>query len=221
MSDEKPGQEPSMEEVLASIRRIISEEDDTAAPKSTAGQGENGNGTTATASVGGAEAGTVTGNGATMATASDGDDQDSVLDLTQMLADDGSVVKMTNQSDNGAAEHVSDEELEFAENAQSAPESVPEPDEAATTVDDGAGPEDGLVASPETAGATVAAFGQLDDALRLGRVGLGDGERTLEDIVREVLHPILKTWVDENLPTMVERIVAQEIERMLSRGGRR
>jgi hypothetical protein len=128
---------------------------------------------------------------------------------------------MTNQSDNGAAEHVSDEELEFAENAQSAPESVPEPDEAATTVDDGAGPEDGLVASPETAGATVAAFGQLDDALRLGRVGLGDGERTLEDIVREVLHPILKTWVDENLPTMVERIVAQEIERMLSRGGRR
>ena len=41
--------------------------------------------------------------------------------------------------------------------------------------------------------------------------------RTLEDFVGELLRPMLKTWLDENLPAMVERLVRAEIER-LSRG---
>ena len=41
--------------------------------------------------------------------------------------------------------------------------------------------------------------------------------RTLEDFVREMLRPMLKTWLDDNLPAMVERLVRAEIERV-SRG---
>jgi cell pole-organizing protein PopZ len=41
--------------------------------------------------------------------------------------------------------------------------------------------------------------------------------RTLEDLVREMLRPMLKTWLDDNLPGMVERLVRAEIERV-SRG---
>jgi len=41
--------------------------------------------------------------------------------------------------------------------------------------------------------------------------------RTLEDLVREMLRPLLKGWLDDNLPGIVERIVRQEIERV-SRG---
>jgi cell pole-organizing protein PopZ len=41
--------------------------------------------------------------------------------------------------------------------------------------------------------------------------------RTLEDLVREMLRPMLKGWMDDNLPGMVERIVKAEIERV-SRG---
>ena len=37
--------------------------------------------------------------------------------------------------------------------------------------------------------------------------------------VRELLRPLLKTWLDDNLPTMVERLVRAEIERV-ARGGR-
>ncbi|WP_441964906.1 DUF2497 domain-containing protein [Microvirga sp. 2MCAF38] len=37
--------------------------------------------------------------------------------------------------------------------------------------------------------------------------------RTIEDIVREMLRPMLKTWLDENLPPVVERLVREEIER--------
>ena len=38
--------------------------------------------------------------------------------------------------------------------------------------------------------------------------------RTLEDLVREMLRPMLKTWLDDNLPGLVERLVRAEIERV-------
>jgi cell pole-organizing protein PopZ len=37
---------------------------------------------------------------------------------------------------------------------------------------------------------------------------------TLEDMMREMLHPMLKSWLDDNLPSMVERLVRDEIERL-------
>jgi len=40
-----------------------------------------------------------------------------------------------------------------------------------------------------------------------------------ENVAREILRPLLKTWLDENLPSMVERLVRAEIQRV-ARGGR-
>jgi uncharacterized protein len=48
---------------------------------------------------------------------------------------------------------------------------------------------------------------------------LNSNPRTLEDLVREMLRPMLKTWLDDNLPPLVERLVRAEIERV-SRNGR-
>ena len=48
---------------------------------------------------------------------------------------------------------------------------------------------------------------------------LSHNARTLEDLVQDMLRPMLKNWLDENLPTMVERLVRSEIERV-ARGGR-
>jgi cell pole-organizing protein PopZ len=47
---------------------------------------------------------------------------------------------------------------------------------------------------------------------------LSRNQRTLEDLVKEMLKPMLKTWLDDNLPPMVERLVRAEIERV-ARGG--
>ena len=47
---------------------------------------------------------------------------------------------------------------------------------------------------------------------------LSNNARTLEDLVKEMLRPMLKSWLDDNLPGLVERIVKAEIERV-SRGG--
>jgi cell pole-organizing protein PopZ len=51
----------------------------------------------------------------------------------------------------------------------------------------------------------------------LAQTVLVQNGRTLEDLVREMLRPMLKTWLDDNLPNMVERLVRAEIERV-SRG---
>ncbi|MET0605422.1 MAG: DUF2497 domain-containing protein [Beijerinckiaceae bacterium] len=48
---------------------------------------------------------------------------------------------------------------------------------------------------------------------------LAGSQRTLDDIVREMLRPMLKAWLDDNLPGIVERLVRAEIERV-ARGGR-
>jgi len=51
----------------------------------------------------------------------------------------------------------------------------------------------------------------------LAHTVLGNNARTLEDLVKEMLRPMLKSWLDDNLPGLVERLVRAEIERV-SRG---
>jgi cell pole-organizing protein PopZ len=48
----------------------------------------------------------------------------------------------------------------------------------------------------------------------LNRTVLSDNARTIEDLVREMLRPLLKAWLDDNLPQIVERLVRTEIERV-------
>jgi cell pole-organizing protein PopZ len=72
-------------------------------------------------------------------------------------------------------------------------------------------PSDRALISNETIAAVDSAFNSLAHTV------IGQNARTLEDLVREMLRPMLKSWLDDNLPGMVERIVRAEIERV-SRG---
>jgi cell pole-organizing protein PopZ len=71
-----------------------------------------------------------------------------------------------------------------------------------------AAPADTLV-SPLTATAAASAFGQLSAAIAMPRNGV-----TLEDVVRDLLRPLLKDWLDANLPEIVQAAVAEEVERI-------
>ncbi|MBF0373646.1 MAG: DUF2497 domain-containing protein, partial [Alphaproteobacteria bacterium] len=72
--------------------------------------------------------------------------------------------------------------------------------------------------SPPTREAGVSALAELARSVARERgIGLGYGGVTLEDMVREILKQLLKEWMDQNLPYMVERIVKKEIERMVTR----
>jgi cell pole-organizing protein PopZ len=141
------GQEPSMEEILASIRKIIT--DETPAPEA---------------------------NGATQ----------EVVELTQVVQDDGSVVDIKN-------------------------EPPPEPPP----------PEPPLAAEP-TVDKAAHALSSLERTVEIERLAsiphtitpLGNGMRTLEDMVIELMRPLLKDWLDQNLPATVDRLVQKEIERI-------
>jgi cell pole-organizing protein PopZ len=131
MSQPIKGQEPSMEEILASIRRIISDDD----------------------------AGALAANGAD-------DSIDAVFDETPMPVRPGAP-------------------------QEPAPDRTP--------------------LSPRNTVGVDTAFNSPAHTM------LMQNPRTLEDLVREMLKPMLKAWLDDNLPNMVERLVRAEIERV-SRG---
>ncbi len=85
-------------------------------------------------------------------------------------------------------------------------------------------PEDDTLLAPQTRAATAQAFAALQQAIRpeppVGtemRV-VRSGGLTLEDIARDEVRGQLKAWLDANLPELVERVVRQEIERLVRPG---
>ncbi len=73
--------------------------------------------------------------------------------------------------------------------------------------------DEGPLLSPDKGAAVSGAFGALAHTI------LAQNSRTLEDVVAGMLQPMLKSWLDDNLPSLVERMVQEEIERV-SRGRR-
>jgi cell pole-organizing protein PopZ len=73
--------------------------------------------------------------------------------------------------------------------------------------------EDRHLLSQQSDAAVSGAFSALAHTI------LAQNARTLEDIVAEMLRPMLKEWLDDNLPPLVERLVQEEIQRV-SRGRR-
>jgi uncharacterized protein len=84
----------------------------------------------------------------------------------------------------------------------------------------GATPEPGdRLLSPATAGMAVTAFAQLAairrQQQRAREFPLGGEQRTIEDVVRELLQPMMRDWMAEKLGPIVERLVRAELARAL------
>jgi cell pole-organizing protein PopZ len=196
--------EPSMEEILASIRRIIAD-DDAAKPAAKA--------PAKPAEAPPAKSAAPAPAAAASAEAAGGDDMDA------MLAD-------LDENPQPAPEPP-DEVLELTE-AMAAPAPEPaqpsfrriDPDQPDVVFGDvapapppTAPAADSRLLSNAASAAVHSAFGTLAHSV------LAQNPRTLEDLVKDMLRPMLKAWLDDNLPVMVERLVRAEIERV-SRGPR-
>lgn len=72
-------------------------------------------------------------------------------------------------------------------------------------------PHSSSIISQATSAAVDSAFNQLTQSV------FTQNGRTIEDLVKDMLRPMLKNWLDDNLPGLVERLVRAEIERV-SRG---
>jgi cell pole-organizing protein PopZ len=103
-----------------------------------------------------------------------------------------------------AVSAMQDESMPSEQISSPAPSSGPGPTPAAA----GQGPTSEGLLSPATTAALDAAFNAL------AQTGQPRRGRTVEELVSELMRPMLKTWLDENLPAIVERLVRAEIERI-------
>ncbi|UGY03113.1 PopZ family protein [Bradyrhizobium quebecense] len=102
------------------------------------------------------------------------------------------------------------DDVEFTEARTRAPEPMREPVREREPPAIETAPMQQII-SGTTMRAVESAFNSLANTV------LSNNARTLEDLVKEMLRPMLKSWLDDNLPGLVERIVKAEIERV-SRG---
>ena len=79
--------------------------------------------------------------------------------------------------------------------------------------------DDGGLMSPQVAGASTDRFAALAAAAATQRSARATeiGHRTVEDLVGDLMRPMIKEWLDANLPALVERLVGHEIDRMSRR----
>jgi hypothetical protein len=218
MTQTAKAQEPSMEEILASIRRIIADDDakpgkapETApAAKQSAGAAPG-----ATPAPPAKPAAPSASKPTTSAAAANSQDE-----IDAMLAELDGPPKAAPKPT--ASQPAAPDVLDLTESMTSAATPSPGPAPSFRTIDANPDvvfaskpepppvPDRGLISS-ETVKAVDSAFNTLAHTV------IGQNARTLEDLVREMLRPMLKSWLDDNLPGMVERIVRAEIERV-SRG---
>jgi uncharacterized protein len=165
-------QEPSMEEILASIRRIITEDEPAKHSPSTEAAGPEPLRAAPPPAM-------PTARPAASADAAMRDEE-----IDEKLAEL-----------RGMSRHAP-----IAERAPAEPSNAP-----------GASPaseRSASLLSPATTAVVDAAFHAL------AQTAPPRGGRTVEELVSELLRPMLKTWLDDNLPAIVERLVRAEIERV-------
>ncbi len=234
MSDTKPQAEPTMEEILASIRRIISENDEEQEAKkraeSVAAPGPSlvppTESPEETAPVATLAAATVPFAPRPAAARSEAP----VLELTDMIAEDGTVISLSTGKPYHPSVTEEARQVQAEDVASEAPDqpndekTAPSPGTAQNSENTMENPKDKSaedLISASTAAAATATFAQLARSMAQEPQASNNmtvvSQTTIEDIVKEMLRPMLKDWLDQNLPKMVEHMVRRELDRMVRR----
>ena len=160
--------EPSMEEILSSIKRIIAEDSDGAAPK----------------------------RGRPVAA-----DEPDILELTQPLVDQEADEPIETDYEPVPARHAftiaAEEAPALAEAPVGPPADQPAPEPLISS------------ASADASRAALASLSRM-----VVKPESPDADNTLEGLVRELLRPMLKDWLDANLPRIVQEAVDREVKRI-------
>lgn len=181
-----PGQEPSMEDILSSIRRILSEDGESAG-----GDGDD-------------ERMDDLANSAVMNAARDAGPPP---EPPRREAPSPRVGRTRGSEDYALAEK--EEAADFA------------PSNVFHLTPEMRLPPERQVLSQTTSAASSDVLSQLAKAILDRRdIGVGGRDMTIEGLVREMLRPLLKEWLDRNLPYLIERLVKKEIDLMVNRAER-
>lgn len=208
-------QEPSMEEILASIRRIISDDDAPAQVAETQNEKK-----TQLKSASNAKKEEVK---QVMASV----EKETKKDFPSFNEDD--LLELTDVVDSAEDEVVMELEdvVEPVVEAKPQPKPAPIPQEPLVkvqsvkekSVKNQQMPQSNVehLVSSEVEENSKASFNELFSAVSKVNYSLGRGEKTLEDIVVDSLKPLLKQWLDQHLAGIVEKIVREEVERIVKK----
>jgi cell pole-organizing protein PopZ len=199
MANPSAAHEPSMEEILASIRQIISEDGEgSEAPEAKGGQSPQ--------EISAAEGATSAQEPETVASyAAEAEIEPESEPEPEPESAFAQGEPMTSQSSGSAAEISTPAPFAASTRRQEGRSSAPARSSGLAR-DEGA-----HLLSAESGNAVHGAFSALAHTI------LAQNARTLEDLVAEMLQPMLRSWLDDNLPSLVERLVQEEIQRV-SRG---
>lgn len=222
MAEPKTEQEPSIEEILESIRQIISDDTEAApaaavdsAPKKAAPPPQQTmtydapKPAPAATPAAPAPVAAAPAPAGPVAPAAASTDDDEVIDLVDVVpsAQTQEIEVDLREIDNTPAPITAEADHTVAMGGVS---------RMADTTETNSDPD---ILSENTADAATAAMARLlasnvaverDEPARVGRV-------TLEDLAREMMRPLIKSWLDQNLPRVIEKIVAREVEKLSRR----
>ena len=228
MANPEPATEPSMEDILASIRRIISDDEEAGDDTKEADVPEP------KVKAEAEEAGEIDFDSIKVDEdppaedkANDQSSIDDIFELTEVVEDEAEPEEEISQAEvdeidfdtiGADAEDAEDAEdaadLDFVDAETQADDPETDVDFAVPSADPEPKGETPNLLSPDAQATASAAFGALASTM-LSHSG---GARTLEEIVEDLLRPLLKAWLDQNLPPLVEKLVREEIERVARRG---
>ncbi len=134
------------------------------------------------------------------------EENDDILDLVDPVEEENEIVAV----DNDESELEPEQEPEIEPEQESETDLKEKIEEEKVPLDVPAGDS---IFTQNAAAATEAGFSKLLDNIAISKVeGI-----TLEDIVKEMLRPMLREWIDKNLPDMIERLVQEELEKLSKR----
>ncbi|MCJ8322327.1 MAG: DUF2497 domain-containing protein [Rhizobiales bacterium] len=199
-ADDAPndGDEPTMEEILSSIRRIISDGDDSDEDIESSDESAE-------------------------AIVEEDDDDDEVLELTEILAEEDpfdSIDELDVLGDlDGDVDLMSPDDIDDLEFSQAEPVAEAEPVIETIPVADAQELPAMNVAETLISNQVGEQVNQNFNLLANTLLTQNGAGQTVEAMVMALMRPMLKGWLDDNLPVMVEKIIREEIERV-SRGGK-
>jgi cell pole-organizing protein PopZ len=204
MAGNKPDQEPSIEEILASIRQIISDDDETRPAGDIELPAE--------------EKFEIPVHKPEVQQEKPRESFAEILELTNEIGDEDKVFDLSEKKFEIPLSEP-EPKPEFKSREPDLDLSFNEEPARKSSLDLSAGQDDvdALFSAP-AASATTEAFSRLLGNIPVDREEnkrlYADGRITLEDIAKDLLRPMLRQWVDDHMPALVERLVEKELEKL-------
>ncbi|MBB4265004.1 DUF2497 domain-containing protein [Roseospira visakhapatnamensis] len=199
MTDKDAQQEPSMEDILASIRKILSEDEEEEAARAEAPPKP-----------------------------APPPAPEPEPEPEPMLADpepEPDPLPLLEEDDEDDVLELTDDMI--AEDPEPAPPPPPPPPPQAAPPQAPPRPsppaldDDEPLVAPSVAEMSTRYLNDLSQMVEANAMPVGNGSITLETLARQVIRELVKTWLDDNLPSITERLVQREIERLAKGAGRR